>query len=79
MTVDPKFISGLLLLLPRLLVVKRIELDVIDGAGAGDDREFAVEKDENLVSVLDVVLVRGDRDDLVSRQSVLTDPVLHVA
>ena len=69
-------VGGLLLLLPGLLVVEAVELDVVNWASTTDDGLLAVEECQHLVAFLDIVLVRGDGDDLVSSEVVFTDPCL---
>lgn len=67
-----------LLLLPRLLIVEGVELDIVDWAGPIDNGSLAVEEGEHLVALLDVVLVRSDRDNLVSGELVVPDPLLQL-
>ena len=78
MFVDLKSVSSGLLLIPRILVVERVELDVVDWAGTVDNGFLTIEEYQNLVTLLDIVLIGGDRDDLVPCDVVFSDPCLQV-
>ena len=54
-------------------------MDIVHWAGPIDNGLLAVEEGKNLVALLDVVLVRSDRDNLVSGDLVVPDPLLQLA
>lgn len=64
------------LLLPGALGGAMVELDVIKGHVAIDDRSLPVEHSEDLVSLGDLGLVRSDRNDLAFLQTLLLNPLL---
>ena len=68
-------------LLPGAFVGASFGLDIIKGHVTVDDRLLTVEQSEDLVSLENLGLVGGDRDDLAPLQSFLQNPlfaVLHV-
>lgn len=70
-------IGGRELIIPAGEGVERVKLDIVEGAVAGDG-SFAIEQDQHLVAVLNLRLVGGDRDDLVSAQLFTADEFLHL-
>lgn len=78
-TLDSESIGGLLLFLPRLLVVERVELDIVARASAVHDGYLSVEECQNLISILNIVLVGCDGNNLVPSQVLVPDPLLQVA
>lgn len=77
--VDLEVVSVMLLLFPRLLVLESVKLDVVEWSGTGYNGSLAIKECQDLVTLLDVVLVGGDGDDLVPGDVVFSDPCLQVA
>lgn len=71
-------VSELELLIPRLEVVKGVELNVVKRASTWKDGLLAVEENKHVVSILDVSLACSDRDDLVLCELLLANEFFHV-
>ena len=76
--VDSESTSSGLLPLPRLLALATANLDVVDRAGASNDGGLAIKECSDLVTLLNIVLVRSDGDDLVFCDAVVFYPFLQV-
>lgn len=71
-------VGSVLLPLPRLLVIENAKLDVVNRERASNNGDLAIKECSDLVTLLNIVLVRSDGDDLVSCDAVFFDPFLQV-
>ena len=71
-------VGSALLPLPRLLVIEIVKLDVVNRERASNNGGLAIKECSDLVTLLDIVLVRSDGDDLVSCDAVIFDPIQQV-
>ena len=76
---DLERIGGCLLLFPALLIVEGVKLDIVDRTGAIDNRFLAVEERQHLITLLNVIFIGSDRDNLVFCQPIVSNPLLQLA